>query len=85
MVALCFAFLRKKKCKMDLIAWSRVTFGNSRTRLEAKQGELTTLMEEGYRQNVERIHGVKKEINELLHQEEVFWRQVKIHMATGEG
>ena len=31
-------------------------------------------MEEGYGQNVERIHGVKKEINELLHHEEVFWR-----------
>ena len=33
------------------------------------------MMEEGYGQNVERIHGVKKEINELLHHEEVFWRQ----------
>ena len=32
-------------------------------------------MEEGYGQNVERVHGVKKEINELLHHEEVFWRQ----------
>ena len=26
-------------------------------------------------QNVERIYGVKNEINELLHHEEVFWRQ----------
>ena len=57
---------------MDLIAWSRATFGNSRTRLEEKQGELTILIEEGYGQNVERIHGVKKEINELLHHGEVY-------------
>ena len=32
-------------------------------------------MEVGYGQNVERIHGMKKEINELLHHEEVFWKQ----------
>lgn len=60
---------------MDLIAWSCVTFGNTRTCLDAKQGELKSLMEAGYGQNVERIHGVKKEINELLHHDEVFWRQ----------
>ncbi|KAK9995716.1 hypothetical protein SO802_020402 [Lithocarpus litseifolius] len=60
---------------MDLIAWSRATFGNTRTRLEQKQGELTTLMEEGYGQNLERIHGVTEEINELLHHEEIYWRQ----------
>ena len=60
---------------MDLIAWSCVTFENTRTCLEAKQKELTSLMEAGYGQNMERIHGVKKEINELLHHEEVFWRQ----------
>ena len=60
---------------MDLIAWSRVTFGNTRTRLDAKQGELTTLMEASYGLNVERIHVVKKEINKLLHHEEVFRRQ----------
>ena len=59
---------------MDLIAWSCATFGNTRTRLDAKQGELTTLMEVGYGLNVERIQGVK-EINELLHYEEEFWRQ----------
>ena len=67
-------FEKIKKCKMDLIAWSRATFGNTRTRVDAKQGELTTLMEAGYGLNVERIHGVKV-INEPLHHEEVFWRQ----------
>ena len=29
----------------------------------------------GFGQNMERINGVKKEIKELLHHEEVFWRQ----------
>ena len=59
---------------MDLIAWSKTTFGNTRDWLEAKQGELTALKEAGYGMNVERIQ-VKREINELLHHEEVFWRQ----------
>lgn len=44
-------------------------------RFDAKQGERTSLMEAGYGQNFERIHGVKKEINEPLHHEEVFGRQ----------
>ena len=60
---------------MDLIAWSKTTFGNTRERLEAKQGELAALKEAGYGMNVERIQEVKREINELLHHEEVFWRQ----------
>ena len=70
---------------MDLIAWSRSTFGNTRSRLEAKQGELHALMEAGYGRNVERIHDVKREINELLHHEEVFWRQRSRSMVTGRG
>ena len=41
--------------------------------LDAKQGELAALVQEGYGQNVERINGVRKEIRELLHHEEVFW------------
>ena len=43
--------------------------------MEAKQGELTALKEAGYGMNVERIQEVKREINELLHHEKVFWRQ----------
>ena len=43
--------------------------------LDAKHGELAALVWEGYGQNVERINGVRKEIRELLHHEEVFWRQ----------
>ena len=61
-----------KKCRSDLIAWSRQTSGNARTMLDAKHGELAAFVWEGYGQNVERINWVRKEIRELLHHEEVF-------------
>ena len=60
---------------MDLIEWSITTFGNTREWLEAKYGELAALKEASYGMNVKRIQEVKREINELLHHEEVFWRQ----------
>lgn len=65
-------FEKIKRCRSDLIAWSGQTFGNTRTKLDAKQGKLAALIPEGYGQNVERINGVRKEIRELLHHEEVF-------------
>ena len=36
-------FEKIKKCQSDLIAWSRQTFGNARTMLDAKHGELAAL------------------------------------------
>ena len=60
-------FEKIKKCQLDLIAWSRRTFDNTRTMLDAKQRELADLLRGGFGQNVERINGVKKEIRELLH------------------
>ena len=68
-------FEKIKKCRMDLIAWSRQTFGNTRAMLDAKQGELADLIRGGFGQNMEIINWVKKEIRELLHHEEVFWQQ----------
>ena len=43
--------------------------------MDAKQGELADLIRRGFGQNMETINGVKKEIRELLHHEEVFGRQ----------
>ena len=60
---------------MDLVAWSRATFGNTRNHFISKQGELEELMEVGFGANLDRINEVKREINELLHHEEVFWWQ----------
>ena len=68
-------FEKIKCCRMDLVVWSRNTFGNSQDHINAKQGELEELMTAGYMENLDRIHEIRKEINELMHHEEVFWRQ----------
>ena len=41
-------FEKIKKYRSDLIACSRQTFGNARTMLDAKHGELAALVREGY-------------------------------------
>ena len=64
-------FEKIKRCRMDLMY---CLFRNTRNRLETKQGELHALMEVGYVRNLESIHEVKREINELLQHEEVYWR-----------
>ena len=68
-------FEKIKRCKMDLVAWSRYTFGNTRDQLNAKQGELKELRAVGFRENLDKINEVRREINDLLHHKEVFWHQ----------
>lgn len=68
-------FKKIKFCQRQLVAWSRDVFGNTKHRLEAKQRALEELAGKGYGDNLEEINKVKGEINELFHQEEVFWRQ----------
>ena len=43
--------------------------------MDQKQHELAELTNGGYATNLDRIIDVKKDINELLHHEEVFWKQ----------
>lgn len=50
-------------------------FGNTKTRLEKKQATLKNLTNLGYGDNLVQINTLRGEINGLLHQEEVFWRQ----------
>ena len=60
-------FEKIKRCRMDLVAWSRNAFGNTQDRINSKQGELKELMVAGYGDNLERINEVRRELNELLH------------------
>ena len=40
-------FEKIKRCKMNLVAWSRVVFGNARIRIEEKQDALTAMANTG--------------------------------------
>ena len=62
-------FEKIKWCRMKFVAWSRKVFGNTKTRLEKQQVALKDLT------NLVQINTLREEINGLLHQEEVFWRQ----------
>ncbi|XP_075669968.1 uncharacterized protein LOC142639710 [Castanea sativa] len=68
-------FEKIKFCRAQQVAWSRDVFGNTKHRLEAKQRALEELAGRGYGDNLVEINKVRGEINELLHQEEIFWRQ----------
>ena len=79
-------FEKTKACRMDLVVWSRNTFGNTRDWLNSKQVEMEELMAVGFGENLDRIYEVQREINDLLHHEEVFWRQRSrsIWLPTGD-
>ena len=68
-------FEKIKHYRLDLINWSWATFGNTRTRLDQKQHELEELTNGGYVANLDIIIALKKDINELLHHEELFRKQ----------
>ena len=56
------------------MGWSR-QLGNSKTKLEEKKLELEHLTAMNNANNLDVIQKVKDEINDLLLQEELFWRQ----------
>ena len=68
-------FERIKQCRLALVEWSRTTLGNSKTKLEEKQAALEELSRENKAENMQRIRTLKSEINTILHQDELFWRQ----------
>lgn len=52
-------FERIKHCRLKLVAWSRVVFGNSKLRMEEKQRELEDLINLGCDNNLEQIYKKK--------------------------
>lgn len=52
-----------------------MAFGNTQDRLNAKQQELQQMVMSNYGINLDMINRTKREVNKLLHKEEVFWRK----------
>ncbi|XP_075663398.1 uncharacterized protein LOC142632978 [Castanea sativa] len=67
-------FEKIKKCRMALVAWGR-NVGNSKTKIEEKHKQLEVLTSMNTADNIELIQKVKNEIQSLLLQDELFWRQ----------
>ena len=67
-------FEKNKKSRMALVGWSR-QLGCLKTKIEEKKSDLETLIAMNYADNLDVIQRVKDEINALLLQEELFWRQ----------
>ena len=68
-------FEKIKQCQVALVEWSKDIFGNSKTRLQAKQAELEDLSLQNNANNAQRISTLKSEINTILHHDELSWRQ----------
>ena len=60
---------------MALVDWSRVTFGASSHQLKAKHQVLHELYTSNVANNYHEIQRVKDEINTILYQDEIHWRQ----------
>ena len=68
-------FEKIKKCRLALVDWSRITFGNFKTKLQEKQAPLEELLLQNKADHLQRIRALKLEINTILHQDKLFWQQ----------
>ena len=63
-----------KQCASTLTSWSKSTFGRISKRIKEKKEALGRLIEhDDDRQNGVEINRLRKEVNELLDEEEVWW------------
>ena len=63
-----------KKCRMALVAWGR-NLGNTKIKIEEKHKQLEAMTSMNTADNIELIQKVRDEIQSLLFQDELFWRQ----------
>ena len=68
-------FEKIKRCRFALIDWSRLTFGLSKPQLQEKQKILEELCLQNRAKNVRSIKSLKAKITNIIHQDELFWRQ----------
>ena len=74
--SLMFRFFTKiKRCRLELVQWSRNIFGNFKTKTQEKQSALEALSLHNDLENLLTIKTLKNDINTLLNQDELFWHQ----------
>ena len=63
-----------KACAMDLKAWSSVTYGQIPKKIQEKRKRLNSLVQlDGDVHFAEEIKQVRKDINDLIENEELYW------------
>ena len=79
-------FEKIKRCRFAFVDWSRLTFGLSKPQLQEKQKILEELCLQNKAENVRTIKSLKAEITNIIHQDELFWRQRSrsIWLPTGD-
>ena len=68
-------FEKIKRFRFSLVDWSHASGASSKTLLQEKQKQLEDLCSLNSVDHLDAIKGLKVDINNLLHQEELFWRQ----------
>ena len=67
-------FEKIKQSRSALVGWSRVTFGQSKSKIQEMQGILEELTRDNSREHLKEIRRVE-EINTILYHEEIHWQQ----------
>jgi hypothetical protein len=68
-------FEKLKHCRVSLIAWSSLKFGNFAAQIKRKREQLQRLVIDNPPGHSKNIMELQDDINLLLEKEEVFWRQ----------
>lgn len=68
-------FEKIKHCRRVLVEWSRRVFGYSKNIVREKHQLLQELARNNGAENLHEIRRVKEEINSMLYNEELHWRQ----------
>ena len=79
-------FEKIKRCRFTLVDWSQHTFRLSKPQLQEKQKMLEELCLHNRAENLSSIKSLKAEITNIIHQDELFWRQRSrsIWLPTGD-
>jgi hypothetical protein len=75
------------RCRMALMDWSREDFGDLSTRIQHKLTAIEALHTDNYRgQHNPQLRLLREEVNLLLHQDELHWRQRsrEVWLAAGD-
>ena len=68
-------FEKIKRCRLALVEWNHTTFGGGKDKLKERQLELEALVNQNQADHLPRIKELEAEINTILNQDKLFWRQ----------